>query len=95
MMKSDFLKKRLAREFESISHAEMEDYLLVHSFPGFWTVQALPQSIESPELVEEYAQSRAKEGGTHVVLVRNGREFVHFYSDGRKTRTVKHVVSET
>ena len=85
-MKTAFIKKRLDREFESSARRELEDYLLVQSFPGFWTVRALPRDIRSPGLIEEYAMARAIREGVHVVLVRSGREFVHFYRDGRKSR---------
>jgi len=87
-MKTEFLRKRLNREFESTVREDPEDYLLVHSFPGFWTVRALPPGIGSPELVEEYTQSRAIKEGVHLVLVRSGREFVHFHKDGSISRTL-------
>ena len=81
-MKTAFLNKR-------------QDYLLVQSFPGFWTIQALPLDLKSTDLIEEYAQRQAQEEGIHVILVRSGREYVHFNHDGRKSRTFRHKVSET
>lgn len=86
-MKTDFLKRCLDREFESAARKELEDYLLVQSFPGFWTVRAMSRDIGSPGLKEEYAHNLAIRERVHVVLVRSGREFVHFYKDGRMSRT--------
>jgi hypothetical protein len=87
-MKTAFLKKRLDRELESAACEELKDYLLVNSFPGFWTVRALPGDVRSPGSVEEYAQTLAIRENVHMVLVRDGREFVHFHQDGRRSRTL-------
>jgi hypothetical protein len=86
-MNTDFLKRRLDKEFEAAARKRPDDYLLVQSFPGFWTVQALPGDIRSPGLKEKYAQNLAIREHVHVVLVRSGREFVQFHKDGRISRT--------
>ena len=86
MMVSSFLQKRLDMELESATSEEPSDYLLVASFTGFWTVRALPVEVKSPELVEEYAKSLVLEEEISVILVRSGREFVHFHHDGSRVR---------
>jgi hypothetical protein len=88
MLKNAFLEKRLDRELESALHEKLTEYLLVGAFPGFWSLRALPSHPDSGETAEEYARALVLREGVPVILVRSGREFVHFLVDGRKSRTV-------